>query len=171
MTKEKLTTKSMITGVLLPILGCVVLVILDQVSKVAIRSNMDLNADIPLIKGVFSIHYIENSGMAFSMMEGMTWFFYIVTPIIVMGCLFIFVKLPRKSRYYPLIWSLSVLVAGAAGNYIDRIIKKSVTDFLYFSLINFPIFNVADIYVVCSVICLILLLVFYYKDGELEGVI
>lgn len=162
---------SVIMGTVLPIILCAVLVVLDQLSKIAIRSGMKLNDDIDLIKGVFSIHYIENSGMAFSMMEGMTWFFYIVTPVIVFGCIYIFVRLPRKSRLMPLVWCISVLVAGAVGNYIDRLLKKSVTDFLYFKLINFPVFNVADIYVVCSVIALILLLLFFYKEGELDGVI
>ncbi len=60
------------------------------------------------------------------------------------------------------------LFAGALGNYIDRILNHYVIDFVYFSLINFPVFNVADIYVTCTVILLFVLLLFYYKEDELR---
>ena len=156
--------------VILQILLFGLLIFLDQITKYAIRSSFDLNGGIPLIKGVLEFKYIENTGMAFSMMEGMTWFFYIVTPVIVMGCVYLYVKVPFESRHFPLKFCLVVLVAGAIGNYIDRIYKKSVTDFIYFSLIHFPVFNVADIYVVCSVIAIVLLMMFYYKEDELQGI-
>ena len=60
--------------------------------------------------------------------------------------------------------------AGAIGNFIDRITQQYVVDFLYFKLIDFPIFNVADIYVTCAAFAMILLGFFYYKDEDVERI-
>ena len=68
----------------------------------------------------------------------------------------------------PLIVVVDVLVAGAIGNFIDRLVNKYVIDFIYFSLIDFPIFNVADIYVTLSVIALFILIFFYYKEEDFK---
>ena len=77
-----------------------------------------------------------------------------------------YVKMPKTKFYLPLFWVLVVMVAGAVGNTIDRLFFGFVTDFLYFKLINFPIFNVADCYItVCSVLTIILVLT-VYKDDE-----
>ena len=61
-----------------------------------------------------------------------------------------------------------MILAGALGNTIDRVAKKTVTDFIYVSLINFPIFNVADIYIVVATIGLAILILFVYKDEDLR---
>jgi signal peptidase II len=60
------------------------------------------------------------------------------------------------------------MLAGALGNLYDRIVYRYVIDFIYFSLINFPVFNVADIYVTCGLILFVLLYIFFYKENELE---
>ena len=87
-----------------------------------------------------------------------------------MVCAFIwfFISLPNNKRFVYLDWILVFMSAGAIGNLIDRISQQFVVDFLYFKLIDFPIFNVADIYVTCSVILLLILGVFYYKDEDFE---
>ena len=80
-------------------------------------------------------------------------------------------KIPQNtSEFNPLLWSLAILCAGAVGNLIDRIMHRYVIDFIYFSVINFPIFNVADIYVTVSVILLIILVLFHYKDTDLQKI-
>ena len=71
-------------------------------------------------------------------------------------------------RVFPLYATLVVLLAGALGNFYDRLIQGYVIDFIYFSLIDFPVFNVADIYVTLSVIVLIVMVLFVYKGDELE---
>ena len=63
---------------------------------------------------------------------------------------------------------LSLLLAGAAGNFIDRITRNYVVDFFYFEWINFPIFNVADIYVTCSIVLLLIFFLFVYKEDDFE---
>lgn len=76
-----------------------------------------------------------------------------------------FFRVPQNSYYVPLITVTAVLAGGAAGNLIDRILRGYVVDFIYFSLIDFPVFNVADIYV-CGGIALVLIVIFKYKDGD-----
>ena len=74
----------------------------------------------------------------------------------------------RGSRYLPLYIAMILLLSGAVGNLIDRAVRGFVVDFFYFSLIDFPIFNVADCYVVCAAGLLILLIGFFYKEDELS---
>ena len=75
--------------------------------------------------------------------------------------------MPYQKKFIPLRIVLTILAAGAIGNFIDRITAGYVVDFIYFEIINFPIFNVADIYVCISVIILMYLLIFHYKEEEL----
>ena len=63
------------------------------------------------------------------------------------------------------------LFVGAVGNLIDRVWHHYVVDFIYFSLINFPVFNVADIYVTCGVICLFILILFVYSDQQFDEIL
>ena len=67
-------------------------------------------------------------------------------------------------------WIMIFMIAGAIGNLIDRVMQQYVVDFLYFKLINFPIFNVADIYVTCAAIALLILGFIYYKDEDIERI-
>ena len=76
-------------------------------------------------------------------------------------------RMPDGKHYRPLAVCLMLIASGAVGNMIDRITQSYVVDFLYFSLINFPIFNVADCYVTCSAVGLVLLIMFYYKDEDM----
>ena len=80
----------------------------------------------------------------------------------------VFLKIPNVKRMLYLDFTFLFLSAGAIGNLIDRFTQQYVVDFLYFKLIDFPIFNVADIYVTCSAIALLILGLFYYKDEDIE---
>ena len=75
---------------------------------------------------------------------------------------------PSDKKYLPLRIVLIAISAGAAGNLVDRVMLHYVRDFIYFSLIDFPVFNVADIYVTCSVFVLVYLILFYYKEEDLN---
>lgn len=77
-------------------------------------------------------------------------------------------RLPWEKRFFPLFACMVLLASGALGNLIDRAMRGFVVDFFYFKLIDFPIFNVADCFVVVSAACLILLVGFFYKDEELS---
>ncbi len=153
--------------VILEFLLFLVLVAFDLFTKrLAIQGLQQ--GDRTLISGVLSLHLLENDGMAFSLMKGKTLLFYIITPLLVILILSVYMRLPKNRRFLPLQLCLTVLLSGAIGNFIDRLAKKTVTDFIYFSLIDFPVFNVADIYVVLSMAGIILLLLFYYKGDELD---
>ncbi len=162
---------------LIAIIAVTVLVALDQWSKCLVSTRLALHEARPLIDGVFQIRYIRNAGMAWSMFEGKQVVFCIVTPIIIFFLAKEFVCLPKDKKYTPIRVLCVFLVAGAIGNLIDRIwggeelFTGSVVDFFDFCLINFPVFNVADIYVTCSVIALFILMFAKYRDDDFEVIV
>lgn len=143
------------------------LVLFDQWSKHLAVKHLKGQADIPLIKNVFELSYLENTGMAWGLFAGGRWIFLAGTLAVLALIFYAFQKAPWTKRYRPLRMVLAVLAAGAIGNLVDRLLQGYVVDFFYFCLINFPIFNVADCYVVISGILFILLFLFYYKDEDL----
>ena len=145
----------------------VLLVIFDQWSKHLAVAHLKGQADIPLIKDVFELSYLENTGMAWGLFAGGRWIFLAGTVLILALIFYALVRAPLTGRYRPLRGVLTVLAAGAAGNLIDRLLHGYVVDFFSFCLIDFPIFNVADCYVVVSGILFVLLFRFYYKDEDL----
>ncbi len=153
-----------IIGFLLTIAGFA----LDRITKLWALSIQG-KEDVIVIDGVLQFHYLENTGAAFSLLNGKFTFFFIVTPILCILILFLLSKIPYDNKRYLPIWIIGFLIlAGAAGNFYDRLVYRYVIDFIYFSLIHFPVFNVADIYVTCGVIVFALLYMFYYKENELE---
>ncbi len=148
------------------IVSIIVLTAIDQITKfLAVRYLME-GGPIVLIDGVFELRYLENRGSAFGLMQNQRIFFIIITIIIVGIFVWLYCKLPdtRRMRWMHLI--CIGIISGALGNFIDRFINGYVVDFFYFKLINFPIFNVADIYVTVSAAVLIVLGVFYYKEDD-----
>ena len=151
-------------------LGTALIVFLDRITKIwAVRNLMDKPA-IELWPGVFELQYLENNGMAFGLLQNGQVFFYIVTAVILCVMLYFLFRTPLKKRYAPMLIVLVMMTGGAVGNLIDRISTKYVVDFLSFTLINFPIFNVADCFVTVSAISLFVLLIFVYKDEEFTEV-
>lgn len=145
-------------------------VFLDQYTKQLAIKYLQNKPDIVIIQKVFQLHYLENTGAAFSILEGKQSIFAVVTPILLVVLAYILWKMPREKKFVVLDYIIIFLIAGAIGNYIDRVANNYVVDFLYFSLINFPVFNIADIYVTISVILLLVLVLFYYKDEDLEEI-
>lgn len=164
-------SKHKYTGYLLALVAFVVLLWLDQWTKQLAVTHLMNQSDVFLIPGVLQLHYLENTGAAFSLLENKMWLFYIFTPILCGAILYLFLRLPNKKEYHILRVILVLLMAGALGNYIDRIQYQYVIDFIYVSLIHFPVFNVADIYVTCSVIVLFLLILFVYSDEQWNEIV
>ncbi len=147
---------------------CVLLIALDQVTKYfAVRYLKDKPA-IVLAEGIFELRYLENRGAAFGMLQNQKVFFIIVSLIVLAAIAYLLFKMPQEKKYVPLHFLLVLIASGAVGNMIDRIRLEYVVDFFYFVLINFPIFNVADIYVSVSCVVLAILMLFVYKDEDLE---
>ena len=155
---------------ILNIITVTALVLLDQYTKVLAVKYLKSQADIPIIKDIFELSYVENRGAAFGMMQNKQTFFIFTTVLVVGLILWIFHTMPMEKKFIPGRITLICIVAGAIGNFIDRISQGFVVDFLYFKLINFPVFNVADIYVTCAVFVLAFLLLFYYKEEEIDRV-
>lgn len=143
-----------------------ILVVFDQWTKALAFSTLRTEGPLVLIPGVFELHYSENQGAAFGILQGKQWFFLLVAVAVVAVILLFLSRLPWTRRFAPLFFCLVLLCSGAIGNVIDRLVRGFVVDFFYFRLIDFPIFNVADCYVVMSAILLILLTGFWYKDEE-----
>ena len=159
---KKMSTKYLIRVSI----SVILLILLDQLTKIWAVVRLKDQPAISLIRGVFELQYLENRGSAFGMMQGARVFFIISTIVLFLLVCVIYVRIPKEKMYLPLRVIAVLFLAGAAGNFIDRVRQGFVVDFFYFSLINFPIFNVADIYVTVSMIVLILLCSFYYHDHE-----
>lgn len=155
--------KSWITA----IVSVIILVLIDQYTKLLAIRHLKDQASFILIENVFELQYLENRGAAFGIMQNQRIFFVIITVVMLAVIGYFFQVTPKTKKYLPLNISMIVIIAGAIGNFIDRIFRGFVVDFFYFSLINFPIFNVADIYVTVTFFVLVILLFFYYKDEDL----
>ena len=149
--------------------GCTIIFILTflyQGSKYFVLTRLKNTPDIILIPGVLQLHYLENRGMAFGLFEGKIPVFVILCVLFFCVFFYVYARIPRTGYYLPLTITSLIMVSGALGNFIDRVFRKYVVDFIYFSLIDFPVFNMADIYVVCSGILLVILVCFKYKNDE-----
>lgn len=139
---------------------------LDQYTKnLAVRCLQNNDAVVG-IKGILELKYLENKGIAFGMFQGKISVFVLLCLLFFAAALYLYIKIPKTTYYLPLIGILFLMVSGAAGNFIDRVVRGAVIDFIYVSLIDFPIFNLADIYVVCSCGLLVLVVCLKYQDED-----
>lgn len=148
------------------------LILFDQFTKNAARSYLKLQGPLVLWDGVFELRYLENRGAAFGILQNQRFLFLILTIILLLAILYVYCfRIPPEKRYRALDVIAVLFFAGAVGNFIDRLAQNYVVDFFYFSLIDFPIFNMADIYVVTASILMIVLGIFYYKDNDFERIL
>lgn len=161
MMKQK---KSMVVSF---IIGFVILVGLDQWTKGMVVAHLKGENPFVIWRGVFELYYSENRGAAFGMLQEKQLFFFLIAILVLAVVAYLMVKMPAGKRYRPLAVCLMMVSAGAVGNMIDRVAQGYVVDFLYFKLINFPIFNVADCYVTIGAACLVFFIMFYYKDEDM----
>ena len=145
-----------------------ILIFLDQITKHYAVVYLKDQEPVKLIDSVFELNYLENRGAAFGMLQNQKFFFIFIAVIILAVIIYVLWKTPNQKKYTKLHIALVLIAAGAIGNMIDRLRYDYVVDFLYFSLINFPIFNVADIYVTCAAVFLVILLLFVYKESDVE---
>lgn len=148
--------------------GALLLILLDQWSKYLAAHFLAGTTGIPLISGVFELFYLENTGAAFGMMDNLQWLFILIAVCMAAAAGYFYLRLPQETHYHGLRLICILIVAGAIGNMIDRIVHHYVIDFLYFSLIDFPVFNVADCYICVGAVLAVLLLFTVYKDEEFE---
>lgn len=172
--------------IIVEILLTIGLIASDQITKLLAVRFLKGNSPFVLIDGVLELRYVENTGAAFGIFENKQWFFYIITVVIEIAVIIfialIFLKLKKYCRFCEvcagtfsaktyndmigLTYILAALFAGAAGNLIDRVANRYVVDFIYFSIIDFPVFNFADILVTCSAVFLVIFFIFIYKEDK-----
>lgn len=143
-------------------------VILDQWTKWLAVMHLKGQHSISIIPGVFELQYLENRGAAFGIFQNRQYFFIIGAVIVFVAIGYFYGRIPPYKKYYALRFCAILLCSGAVGNLIDRIRQNYVVDFFYFSLIDFPIFNVADCYVVIACFLFAFLVLFYYKEEDLN---
>lgn len=138
-----------------------VFLVLDQLLKYWIRSNMTIGQSIPVISGIFHITYIENPGAAFGILANHRVLFLLLTIAITGIMVYLYLSLRNKKSLAAL--SLGLVISGAAGNFIDRFLRGTVTDMFDFQI--WPIFNIADICICIGIAILCYVLIF--KGEEL----
>lgn len=153
------------------IIAVILLIAADQVTKyLAVVHLKDKNAFL-LIKDVFELQYLENRGAAFGIFQGQKVILVLVTLVFLWLLVWFYHKIPNEKHFKLMRCVCIVLFAGAVGNVIDRIAYNYVIDFFYFKWIDFPIFNVADIYVTISCALILIMIIFsYYKDEDFERI-
>ena len=127
---------------ILALVVAALVVVADQITKLLIATNLTSESCFPVLGGLFNIRFVENSGAAWSILEGKTWLLVAISLAIMAVCVFMLIKKTYGSKL--MFWAISLVLAGGVGNLIDR-----VFDFIEFGFIDFPVFNVADI-AVCT---------------------
>ena len=146
----------------------IILVFIDRATKIWAVNTLMGQSSIWLIPGVLQFYYLPNgnTGAAFGMLEGHQGLFLVIAVVVVVLIGYILYRLPSGSKYRFLSVMLLFIAAGGVGNMYDRALQGYVVDFIYFSLINFPIFNVADIYVSVCTVLLAIYLIFLLKEDD-----
>ncbi|MDK6291388.1 MULTISPECIES: signal peptidase II [Aerococcus] len=142
----------------------IILVIIDQMIKAWTVNHIALNETIPFIPNLLSLHYLQNRGAAWGMLAGHMWLFIPIT-LLVSG-LIIYYYHHDNVRHPLYVASLSLLLAGAVGNFIDRVRLGYVVDMFKLEFIDFPVFNFADTCLSLGVIFFIIYLLFFESKEE-----
>lgn len=144
------------------------IIIIDRITKhLAVIHLRDIDT-IEIIRGVFNLTYVENRGAAFGILQNQRWFFITLTIFICIGI--VYFLLTQSNINLILRISLAMVLGGAIGNLIDRIRYGYVVDMFHFTLIDFPVFNVADCFVVMGTILLACYILFMADKTEKEAV-
>ena len=142
------------------------LVSLDQYTKSIVLNYFELYQSKTIIDGFFSLTYVQNFGAGFSIMQNARTTFLIITPICLIGFTYLFIRSNDKLSKTALL----LMISGTIGNFIDRIVRVYVVDFLDFIIFgwDFPIFNVADIFLTIGVCLYIIALIKEEKDAKIK---
>jgi len=140
------------------------LVAADQFSKYLVIKHIFPIGSYSVVHGVLNLTYVENTGAAFGIFPAGGLVFLILSGFIIAGVCVYYVSLPKGGVYKKMRFALVLVLAGAVGNFIDRIRYGYVVDYLHLMFIDFPVFNVADMLIVLGTIFLAVLLFFFVKS-------
>ncbi len=158
---------------ILPLLGVLAIILLDQWTKYLTVTKIAENGPIVLIENVLELTFVKNYGMAWGMLQNQQWLFIAITPIVMIILGWFYVKLPEEKKFHVMRMLTVMLAGGAIGNLLDRMFrgefgKGYVVDMIYVKAIQFPVFNVADSFVSVSFVILVLLVLFYYSEEDFD---
>lgn len=151
---------------LFDLLLLLLLVVIDQYTKYIAVIKLKNKPAFGLIDGVLEFNYLENSGAAFGMLQNQKMFFVFIALVFLGVIAYVLFKAPYEKKYNRLHILLIMISGGAIGNLIDRLRFEYVVDFIYIVLINFPIFNVADIFVTLGTSILVINVLFVYQEND-----
>ena len=135
----------------------------DQLSKLWILGNLPLYEQIPVIDGLFHLTYVQNTGAAFSSFQGQLWLFIAIFVLLTVAVIWEFATKKMGFSQFER-WCIAAVYAGGLGNMIDRLRLGYVVDMVEVEFMNFPVFNVADCFITCGCIAMIVSLVFFNKS-------
>ncbi|WAA13664.1 signal peptidase II [Fervidibacillus halotolerans] len=143
-----------------------IVILLDQFTKWLIVSKLELYESFSVIDGFLYITSHRNKGAAWGILEGQMWFFYLITVFVIVFLVYYIQKHGKEKRFFS--FSLALILGGAIGNFIDRIFRKEVVDFIdvYIFSYDYPIFNVADSALVIGVGLLIIQMIMEEKQRK-----
>ena len=150
-------------------LWTILLIAADQLTKWLAQVFLRGKGAVPVLRGVLDLLYLENIGAAFGILKHRQILLALLAVLISIAAFWFYRRLPSVREFIWLRICCVMLCAGALGNMIDRLFHGFVIDFIYVSLIDFPVFNLADIYVCVSCALLLILLIFVYKEEDLQG--
>ncbi len=168
--------KKMLLWSLFTFTGISGLIMLDQLSKAFASSNLKNSDSVTVIKGFFDLTYVENRGAAWGLLSGRISILVIITVILIPVFVFCMLRIYKNKELLDssklksvslLHFDLILLLSGAVGNFIDRIIKGYVVDFFQFTFFDFPVFNVADCYITIGAVFFIVIYMFLLKDDDI----
>lgn len=142
-----------------------IIMLIDQLSKLAVLKKMDLGENIEIIKNIFYITSHRNRGAAWGMLQGKMYFFYLITFVFVVAVIYFIQKHGKGDRLLSI--ALGLVLGGALGNFIDRFFRKEVVDFIHVYIFgyDFPVFNIADSALCVGVIILFIITLLEEKRG------
>lgn len=146
----------------------ILLIAFDRFTKYLSVTYLKDAPALSIIDGVLELDYLENHGVAFGMFQDRQFLILAVSMLCMGAILFLMLKMPEGRNYTILHMIFSCIIAGGIGNMIDRFAYQYVVDFISFVLIRYPIFNVADCYVVCGVIAMAFVFLFVLKEDDLD---
>ena len=135
----------------------------DQLVKYLIVANIPLYGDAAFIPGIVKLTYVQNTGAAFSMLQGMQWLFVVIFVALSVLLIFEYFKKPMPFTKFER-FCIAAVYGGGLGNMIDRVFRNYVVDMFQTEFMNFPVFNVADIFITCGCILLMVHIAFFNKD-------
>ena len=141
----------------------------DQIVKYLVVAGIELHTQVPVIDGLFHLTYLQNDGAAFSMLKGQQWLFALIFAVLTVAIVWAYLK--KAFPFTKFEWfCIASVYAGGLGNMIDRLRLGYVIDMIETQFINFPVFNVADSFITCGCIALMVSLIFFnkafWKDGK-----